>query len=459
MKNKSISADKGIDRRQFIYGCAKGAAVVAAGTSALNFAGRANAQSANNKVVLALIGAGGRGAAHAAGMSKIENVEFKYVCDVNQDRGGDIIRDLEKQQGRAPARIIDMRQAFEDKDVNAVVIATPEHWHALATVWACQEGKDVYVEKNISATIWEGRQMIEAAHKYNRVVQAGLQNRSGPYAFSARDYVQSGKLGNIVHVKVYNLLPGARFMPKPDCPPPATLDWDRWLGPSPEVPYNPGRHIGWYDWWDYKGGAIVDDGVHQLDLTRMVLGDPPAPNSVSCVAGNFAYHSQREVPEMQTVTYDYGDFVMTCESGNATNYMKKFPGEVRYGTKWPNWPISACRVEIYGTKAFMYLGRHGCGWQVIGDDGKIIDQDKGYFPDKWHQPNFIDCVRSRRIPNAPLEQAHLSACLVHMANTAYRVGNRQLLFDRQAERFTNSPPANLLLKPAYRKNYRIPDQV
>ncbi len=447
-----------LNRRRFLGTSGRTTAALATGAGWLASLS-ARAQSPSNKVVLALIGAGGRAAAHASGMSKLPGVEFKYVCDVWTERGGGIINELAASQGRAPRRISDMRVAFEDSDVNAVVIATPEHWHALATVWACQAGKDVYVEKNPSMSVWEGRKMIEAARKYGRIVQVGFQNRSGPYAATARDYIASGKLGRIVHVKVYNLLDGARWEPVPDAPPPAGLDWDAWLGPAPEVPYNPGRHRDWHPYWAYKGGTLADDASHQLDLARMALGDPGHPKSVLCVGGNYAFQSQREVPEFQCITYDYGDFSMTCESGNATGYMRKFPGEVRYGDKWPHWPTSATRIEIYGTKALMYLGRHGCGWQVVVEGGKILDQDKGYFPDKWHQPNFIDCVRSRKEPNAEIAKAHASACLVHLANTSYRVGKRQLEFDATTERFTNSDDANALLRPAYRKQYRIPDAV
>jgi len=447
-----------LNRRRFLGTSGRTTAALATGTGWL--ASRAaRAQGANDKVVLALIGAGGRAAAHASGMSKLPGVEFKYVCDVWTERGGGIVHELAATQGRAPRRISDMRVAFEDPDVNAVVIATPEHWHALATVWACQAGKDVYVEKNPSMSVWEGRKMIEAARRYGRIVQVGFQNRSGPYAATARDYIASGKLGRIVHVKVYNLLDGARWEPVPDAPAPAGLDWDAWLGPAPEVPYNPGRHRDWHPYWAYKGGTLADDASHQLDLARMALGDPGHPKSVLCVGGNHAFQSQREVPEFQCITYDYGDFTMTCESGNATGYMRKFPGEVRYGDKWPHWPTSATRIEIYGTKALMYLGRHGCGWQVVVEGGKILDQDKGYFPDKWHQPNFIDCVRSRKEPNAEIAKAHPSACLVHLANTSYRVGKRQLDFDATTERFTNSEDANALLRPAYRKQYRIPEVV
>jgi predicted dehydrogenase len=448
-----------VTRRRFLATSGKTTLTLGAGAVLLGVPRLAHSQSSDDRIVVALIGAGGRGASHASGMSRLPGVEFKYVCDVWKDRGAGIMKDLGTVQKRAPQRISDMRVALDDKEVNAVVIATPDHWHALATVWACQAGKDVYVEKNPSISVWESRKMIEGARKYNRIVQVGFQNRSGPYAASARDYIASGKLGRIVHVKVYNMLGGSKWEPRPDSEPPAGLDWDAWLGPAPYVHYNAGRHLDWLPWWDYKGGTLADDASHQLDLTRMALGDPPHPKSVVCIGGNYAFQSKREVPEFQCITYDYGDFAMTCESGNATNYLHKFPGEVRYGNKWPHWPTSATRVEIYGTKAMMYLGRHGCGWQVVVEDGKVMDQDKGYFPDKWHRPNFIECLRTRKQPNADIEIAHHSACLVHLGNTSFRVGQKQLFFDAATERFTNSDAANALLKPAYRTHYRIPDQV
>jgi len=449
---------KHLDRRQFLKHSAQGATALLAATPFFSSAQDTKPQSANNKIVLALIGAGGRGSGLARGLSGTGSVDFKYICDVNASRGTELMRDLEKQQGRVPKRIVDMREALDDKEVNAVVIATPEHWHALATVWACQAGKDVYVEKTASLRLWEGRKMVQAARKYNRIVQVGMQNRSAPYMVSAREYIQSGKLGRVVHAKIYNLLPGRAFTPQPDSAVPAGLDWDRWLGPAPEVPYNAGRHLDWHSWWDYKGGAIVDDAIHQLDLARAVLSNPPHPKTVCCVGGNYAYQSKREVPEMQTALYDFADFAMTCESGNATNYMTKFSGEVRYGKTWPHWPTSATRIEIYGTKGLMCLGQHGCGWQIMVEGGKIIDEDKGYFPDKWHLPNFIESVRTRKTPNADIEQGHRSACLVHLANVSYRVGNKQLVFDSEREE-TNDPDANRLLKPVYRKQYRIPDEV
>lgn len=449
---------KSMPRRDFVRQATKGASLLAS-SAVLSAANAGAAAQPSGKIVLSLIGAGGRGSSLGSGFSKLPGVEFKYVCDVDQSRGVDLLRELEKTQGYAPKRVSDMRRVFDDKDVHAVVIATPEHWHALATVWACQAGKDVYVEKCPSLSIWEGRKMIEAAAKYQRIVQVGYQNRSAPYAQSARDYLRSGKLGTVVLVKICNLLGGGPFKAEPDCPAPAGLDWDMWLGPAPEVPYNPGRHRGWYNWWDYKGGALTDDGSHQLDLARMVLGDPPQPRSTTCIGGNFAFHSQREAPELQTILYDFGDFALTCDSGNSTSYMRKSNAEERYGKKWPHWPTNAERIEIYGTKALMYLGRHGVGWQVVATDGKIIAEDKGIHPDKWHQPDFLECVRTRKQPNAKIEQSHLSACLVHLGNIAYRVGNKQLYFDAKTETFPGNSAANRLLRPEYRKDYRVPVEV
>jgi predicted dehydrogenase len=446
-------------RRRFVNTTVKTAATLAATSGCLATSNVTGAQSANDKVVLALIGCGGRGGGLANNFLQVPNVEFKYTCDAFRPRAELAAKNFEKKQGRAPTPIQDLRTALDDKDVTAVVIATPEHWHALGTVWACQAGKDVYVEKNPSLSIGEGRKMIEAARKYNRIVQAGFQNRSGPYAASAREYLQSGQLGRIVLVKVFNLLEGGGWSPQPDGPPPTELDWDIWLGPASEVPYNRGRQNGWGDWFDYSGGAFSGDASHQLDLTRMALGDPPHPKAVHCVGGRRAYPDSRQMPDILAVTYDYGDFVMVCENGTFTPYMKKFPPEVRYGTTWPNWPQSSCRAEIYGTKQLMYLGRHGCGWQVLEASGKVVAQDKGYFPDKWHQPNFIHCIRSRKQPNADIEQAHFSACLIHLGMAAYRTGNQRLVFDGTTETFVGNDDANQLLKLAGRKHYRIPEQV
>lgn len=416
--------------------------------------------SSNDKVVLALIGAGGRGTQVILGMQKCApGVEVKYVCEVDLERGGRVIDVLEKQQHVRPERVDDMRHIFDDKDVDAVVICTPEHWHALATIRACQAGKDVYVEKNISLNIPEGRKMIEAADKYKRIVQCGFQNRSAPYSFSARDYIQSGKLGKIALVKAYCMLPGNKpwFLKEPT-EVPAALNWDQWLGPAPMVPYTISRHKAWYDWWDYSGGLVMaGDTSHVLDLARMVLGDPDHPKSTYCAGGRVLYDDNREIPDNQTINFDFGEFPLSCESSNYGEYMSKSSPEVRYGNLFPNWPLNSTRIEIYGTEGLMYLGRHGGGWQVVGANSEVIAQDFGYFPDEPHQKDFIECIRTRRLPNSNVEQGHKSATLVHLANLSYRVGKKQLYFDSADERVSNLEEANILSKGSYREGYEIPE--
>ena len=416
--------------------------------------------SANNKVVLALIGAGGRGTQVILGMQKCApGVEVKYVCEVDKERGGRVIDELEKKQNVRPQRIEDMRRAFDDKDVNAVVICTPEHWHALATVWACQAGKDVYVEKNISLNITEGRKMIEAAKKYKRIIQCGFQNRSGAYNQHARDYIQSGKLGKIVLLKAYCMLPGTKpWFYKEDEPVPQGLNWDMWLGPAPSVPYNVSRHKGYNEFWAYSTGVPLADCCHVIDLARMVLGDPGNPKSAFCAGGRVLYDDNRDIPDNQTITYDFEEFPMTVEASTYGEYLQKAPPEVRYGrNQFPNWPFLSDRMEIYGTEGMMYLGRHGAGWQVLGADSEILAGEYGYFPDEEHQQDFIRCIRTGKVPNASIEQSHKSAILVHLANLSYRVGKKQLYFDSSSELVTNSEEANAISKGSYRPGFEIPE--
>jgi len=451
-------------RRDFIGKTLIGTAGISLGASNLPLS--SSFQGANEKIVLALIGSGSRGTGTIISTCKINaNVEIKTVCDVNDLKAAKAISAIEKELGYKPQRSNNMKEVFNDKDIDAVWISTPEHWHSLATVWACQAGKDVYVEKNPSISIWEGRKMVEAAEKYKRIVQIGFENRSAPYAFSAREYVQSGKLGQIVTVKSYNMLGGRKWMPKPDTAIPNGLNWDAWLGPAPYVPYNPNIHDmenrgGWGDYWAYSGGVLADDASHVLDLARLVLGDPGHPKSIYGWGGNYAWGSQKETPEFQSITYDFGKFTLTCDSGNATNYMKKTPNNIRMDpTLFPDWRTNATRTEIYGTEGLMYLGRHGGGWQVKGEDSVIIAQDGGIFPDPDHQKNFIESLRTRKKPNGAVEQGQLSACLVHLGNIAYRVGNKQLYFDGANERFIGNDDANKLLKTTYRDNYKMPEKV
>ncbi len=415
-------------------------------------------KSANDRIVVALIGAGGHGITvilQAANLG--ENVFVKYVCDVDDTRGGYGITELEKIQGTAPIRVRDMRTVLDDKEVDAVFIATPEHWHGLATVWACQAGKDVYVEKCISHNINEGQKMIEAAMKYERIVQCGTQNRSSAYAKSAREFIQRGDLGGIMAVHIKEMLSGPiPFVEKEETRAPDTIDWDMWLGPAPMVPYSVSRNKSWSYYWDYAGGNSMSGGIiHQLDLARLVLGDPGFPQSVYCAGGRYFFDDKRDVPDYQMATFDYGKYVLTLEAGECTPYLKKSGPDVRFSEKFPEWMQNATRIEILGTKGMMYVGRMGGGWQAFGEDKQIIGQEPGYYPLEAHIRNFIHCLRNREQPNGNIVEGHHSAVLIHLANLSYRAGNKQLLFSPEYETITNSPEAAKMIVRDYRTGYEI----
>ena len=252
--------------------------------------------------MLALVGCGGRGLTVLNSIIAVnKDIQVKYLCDVNETLAA-IPKEIEKHnklQGYAPKFVNNMKKVFDDKDIDGVIIATPEHWHTLAAIRALQAGKHVYLEKNPTLSVWEGQKLIEAAKKYNKVVQIGFQNRSAPYAFSAREYIKSGKLGNIVHVKCYNMLPGTKWVAKPDTEVPKGLNWEEWLGPAKQVPYNPNRHSitsrgGWLDFGIMAGAPLSDNASHVMDLARLVLEDPGHPKSIYCKGGNMAFNSEKE---------------------------------------------------------------------------------------------------------------------------------------------------------------------
>ena len=415
-------------------------------------------KGANNKVVLALIGAGGRGTQVILSLQQCaKDVEVKYVCDVDNQRGGNAIKELSKLQGYEPTRVADMRKVFDDKDVDAVIITTPEHWHALATIWACEAKKDVYVEKNVCLSLDEGRKMIEAAGRNKVVVQCGTQNRSADYAFSAREYIASGKLGAVVTVKAYCMLPGTReWILKPDSEIPEGLDWNAWLGPADTVPYNVSRHKAWSDWWAYSGGAAMSgDASHVIDLARMALGDPGLPQAVFCAGGRVIFDDKRDIPDNQTVVFDMDKYPISLESSQYGNYMYKTPQDVRYSEKFPEWRNNSTRIEIYGTEGLMFLGRHGGGWQVFGKNRELLEQATGYFPDDAHHRNFIECIRSRKTPNASVEQGVLSANMINLANLSYRSGKKLLKIDAATGTIIENDDAAQLDKRSYREGFRL----
>jgi predicted dehydrogenase len=322
---------------------------------------------------------------------------------------------------------------------------------------ACQAGKDVYVEKPMSHNLWEGRKMVEAARKYKRVVQVGTQCRSGSYLQDAVNYIRSGKLGDIYIVRVFNMMQHAFAPDGPSEPVPEGFDYDTWCGPAPVLPYDPNRK--WINKWEYSCGPIAGDAVHQLDLARYLIGDKACPDSVSQAGGINVLTDGRETPDTQLATFEYGKLTMVLEAALWTPYLTKTPGERRNKGLIPNWPLNSTRIELLGTKGMMYFGRMGDGWQVCNEKGEWSPTLTGHEPEQEHESNFLDCVRSRKMPNADVEQGHYSTMLCHLANISYRVGNKKLLFDSKTETFKDAPDANAFLKRTFRAPWVIGDTV
>ena len=441
---------KSLNRREFMKGTVGAAA-------SLTVLSQPRARAAGEKVIIGVMGLGGRGTYLAEKFAERPDVEVTYLSDPNTRCFARAREVVEEAQDKRPKMVQDFRKILDDPSVDALINATPDHWHGLGTIMACQAGKDVYVEKPMAHNIWEGRKMIEAARKYKRVVQVGMQSRTAPYTRKAKEYIQSGKMGDIYLVRVFNMMQHSKQTKVPDQPVPEGFDYDLWCGPAPKLPYNPGRQ--WLNQWEYSCGPIPGDAVHQLDLARYLMDDIPYPKTVAHAGGVNALTDGRQTPDTQLATFEYGSLTLMMEAALWTPYMKKIPADIRDSDRFPNWPFCSTRVEILGTEGFMYYGRHGAGWQAYDANGELVRSEYGRQADKEHQDNFIDCIRTRNKPNADVEIGHKTALLCHMANISYRVGNLKLEFDPQTETFTNCDKANQYLKREYREPWVVPDNV
>ncbi len=439
-----------MNRRTFMKSTLAGAGIMTAMSSA-------QTPSADDKIVVGVMGLGGRGTFLAESFARRPDVRIAYLCDADTRRHSAAKNAMEKHGQTGVKLVQDFRRILDDSSVQVLVNATPDHWHALGSILACQAGKDVYVEKPMTHTLWEGRKMIEAAAKHKRVIQVGMQSRSCAFSAPAREYIRSGKLGDVYLVRVFNMMQHPLQPVGPDQPVPKELDYELWSGPAPLLPYNQSR--AWLNRWAYSCGPIPGDLIHQLDLARFLLNDLPAPRTVSHAGGVNSLKDGREIPDTQIVTCEYGSLTLLIETALWTPYMRKTPGEIRDTDGIPDWPFNGTRVEVLGTKGFMIFGRHGDGWQAWDSDGKSVESHPGKQGDREHIENFLQCVRTRSKPIADVENGHQSALLCHLANISYRVGNRKLEFDAQTERIKNIPEANAFLKRTYRQPWIIPDNV
>ncbi len=453
-----------VNRRTFLQQTQKASIGLAAGVTILSNPASVWAAPANNKVVLALVGCGGRGGYLSPAFIERGDCHFAYVCDCDSNRMGAMAKKLTQlQKGSAPKGEGDFRKMLEDKSVDAVIVATPDHWHAPATVWCCQAGKDVYVEKPATQSCWEGRKMVEAARKYKRVVQVGTQNRSAAYNMAARKYIEEGKLGDVHFCRVYNQKQWGNVPWAKDCDPPKGFNWDMWNGAAPEAHYNPTLRGNWHHLWRYSGGDIANDASHQIDLARWVCG-VEYPKSVYSTGGRFNTTGSAETPDTQVALWDFDKLLMSFELTLYTPYELKISPKIRESdTLFPYWPQCATRIEIYGSKGLMCLGRHGGGWQVFGrpklQEGTCVAQQKGRFPDPEHKENFVHCIRSRELPNADIEKGHRSALMIHYANISYRLGSQRLVIDPKTEGIVGNEEAMKFFKRTYRSPWVIKDEV
>jgi predicted dehydrogenase len=431
---------QGINRRGFLKESAGRAAAFAAGAGVVT-SGRAVA--ANEKVIVGVMGVRGRGSGLAAGFAGMPDVEVAYVCDVDESLLPPRASTVAETQGRSPEQVTDFRRILENKAVDALVVAAPDHWHALATIRACQAGKDVYVEKPASHNIREGRKMIEAARRYERVVQVGTQSRSGAHFHSAIEFLRSGKLGKIIMAKAINNQKRANIGHAEDGPVPPGVHYDMWLGPAPKRPFNRNRfHYNWHWFWEYGTGDLGNDGVHQVDVARWGLG-VEQPTAVSCSGGKFHFDDDQQTPDTQIVTWEYPECQLVYE--------------MRLWAPYSQSGFSNGNI-FFGEKGYMVLGAGG--WKVVWEGDEPGPESGASDRDDAHRRNFIDCIKARTPEklNAEIREGHLSAMLCHLGNISYRVG-RRLPFDADTESFGRDDEANGYLTREYRSPWVVPEEV
>ncbi|MDX1980052.1 MAG: Gfo/Idh/MocA family oxidoreductase [Bryobacteraceae bacterium] len=400
---------------------------------------------ASDTVRIGMIGLGGRGRALTNAVVKLPGARIVHLCDVDQanlERAAKLVTD---SGSPAPGQSADMRRVLDDKNVDAVYIATPDHWHAPATILACDAGKDVYVEKPASHNLREGRLMIDAARRNNRIVQLGTQSRSRPSTIRAIEYVRSGKIGNVLMAKAWNIQLRKNIGHKDDGPVPAGVDYETWLGPTPWIPFNENRfHYNWHWHWHFGTGDIGNDGAHQIDIARWALG-VTYPVAASGMGRKLFFDDDQQTPDTMNITFDYGG--------------KALLWEMRIWTPYPLEDIDN-GVAVYGTQGQVHIGRWNNRWgfKVFDADGKMIHHDNpapGTDGDEHHQRNFADCVRSRKLPNADIGIGHLSCLPCHLGNIVARTG-RNLRFDAGSETVLADSEANHYVARRYRTHWSTP---
>lgn len=430
------------DRRKFLQTTTLATAAVSLSSPFIRVA-RANEPAASNKIRVGIIGCGGMGQVDLKDFVANADVEVPVLCDLDAERIAKGLEICQKAERKAPETTKDFRRVLERKDLDAVMIATPDHWHALPTVQACQAGLDVYVEKPLGRTIDEGRAMLEAAQRHNRIVQMGSQWRSCKHIIEATDLIRSGKLGKVSICRGWAYLD---WLPtvghKPNTPAPAGIDYDLWLGPAPLRPFNPNRfHFNFRWFWDYAGGLMTDWGVHLINMLQMGTG-MELPKTVSSCGGKFVFDDDSETPDSQVTVYEFPTYQMIWEHRAGLNN----------GLNNRSWGVAWT-----GTEGTIILNDQG--YEIITERKKTsLDSERkpsSGNPHLAHVRNFLDCVKSRQQPVLNMEPAHHVSTLAHLGNIAYRTG-RKIVWDGQAEKIVGDNEADKLVGGKYRKPWQLP---
>lgn len=429
------------DRREFLKTTATGAAL--AGATA--FASTARAAGANERLVVGVIGPGGMGSNHVKLLSENKAVDVAWVCDVDEERRNTAAETVKSLSGKAPKAVKDLREVLDDKSVDAVWIATPDHWHAPATILACDAGKHVYVEKPCSHNIREGRLMIEAARRNNRVVQVGTQTRSTAGAQEAMQKLRSGVIGTVLVSKAWNSQRRGAIGHAQPSDPPATLDYDLWVGPAPMRPYQSNLLPSIWRWWhDFGGGDMGNDGVHDIDVACWGLGVQSHPSTISALGSKFFFDDDQQFPDTQYCVFEYPGDGQVGQKRQLIFEQRIWSPYVQEG--WENGNA------FYGTEGMMVFGKRG-GFKIVGPRNKLIEEGTFGGPDlAAHHANFLECIKSGERPNADIEVNHLSSALCHLGNIATRV-RATLEFDPVAEKITNSNDGAALVRRQYRDDH------
>ena len=428
-------------RRDFIKSSATATAV---GTLGFNISTRVG--SANDTIRVAVIGFNAQGGGHINQYVKMPNVEIAALCDVDDSVMAKGSATVEKATGKKPTPYQDIRKLLEDKSIDAVSIATPNQWHSLMGIWACQAGKHVYLEKPCSHTYWEGKQLVAAARKYNRIVQHGTNSRSGVALREGMQKLREGVIGEVYMARGLCFKARNTIGKKPDCPVPPGVNYDLWLGPAPQRAFNPNRfHYNWHWNWDYGNGDIGNQGIHEMDICRWGLG-VTLPTKVASMGGHYMFDDDQTTPNTQISSLEF----------NQGGKKKLLVFEVRH---WMTNPEGGVKVGnlFYGSEGYMVIDGYTEYKTFLGKNGEPGPARKE-GGNNW--ANFIEAVRNnkREMLNGEIEEGHLSSALVHLSNISYRLG-RSLDFDPAKEMVVNDKEAQAMMRRQYRAPFVVPEKV